>query len=96
MDDPRTQRIQQLESILEEYKALNERLTSEIDALGWSSGDSSLQTRTALLSDLEVLRREKVEVQEGSSVHLLINTPHSLTQHNPQRSPRPKPPNRPT
>ena len=84
------QRIQQLESLLEEYQALNEHLTSEIDALGWSSGDStsSLQTRTALLSELEALHREKVEVQDGSSVHLpLIRPSISLNQ-----STKPKPP----
>ena len=82
VDEARTQKIQHLESLLEEYKALNEHLTSEIDALGWSSGSgdpsSSLQTRTALLLELEALHREKDQVQEGTSIYPLTSLTHSI------------------
>ncbi|TFK35138.1 spindle assembly checkpoint component Mad1 [Crucibulum laeve] len=64
-DEMKNQRIQQLEALLQEYKATNLQLAKEIDALGGSS--SSLgqgQSREALSSEVEKERLEKAALQK--------------------------------
>ena len=68
LDETKTQRIHQLETLLQEYKSTNDQLSTEIDALGGSS--SSLgegRTRQELSLEIEKERLEKIAVQKGSA-----------------------------
>lgn len=66
LDETKTQRIHQLEAILQDYKSTNDQLSTEIDALGGSS--SSLgegRSRQDLSLEIEKERTEKMAVQKG-------------------------------
>lgn len=68
LDDTKTQRIHQLETLLQEYKSTNDQLSTDIDALGGSS--SSLgegRTRQDLSLEIEKERLEKMALQKGKS-----------------------------
>lgn len=68
LDETKTQRIHQLETLLQEYKSANDQLSTKIDALGGSS--SSLgegRTRQELSLEIEKERLEKVAVQKGKT-----------------------------
>lgn len=75
LDDTKTQRIHQLEIVLQEYKSTNDQLSTEIDALGGSS--SSLgegRSRQDLSLEIEKERLEKMAVQKGkASVNMYIH-----------------------
>jgi len=63
------QRIQQLETLLQEYKHTNEALTAEIDALvGDSPSLGHGRTHKALLFEIGEVRRQKLSAQQGKSV----------------------------
>jgi len=66
LDENKTQRIHQLETLLQEYKFTNDQLSTEMDALGGRS--SSLgegRTREVLSLEIEKERLEKMAVQKG-------------------------------
>ena len=68
LDETKTQRIHQLETLLQEYKSTNDQLSTEIDALGGNS--SSLgegRSRQELSLEIEKERLEKVAVQKGKT-----------------------------
>ena len=68
LDETKTQRIHQLETLLQEYKSTNDQLSTEIDALGGNS--SSLgegRSRQELSLEIEKERLEKVAVQKGKA-----------------------------
>ena len=68
LDEAKTQRIHQLETLLQEYKSTNDQLSTEIDALGGNS--SSLgEGRSHQELSLEIKKEhlEKVAVQKGKA-----------------------------
>lgn len=68
LDDTKTQRIHQLETILEEYKLANDQLSKEIDTLGGSSSSvGEGRSRQDLSLEIETERLEKIAVQKGMS-----------------------------
>ena len=74
LDESKTQRIHQLETLLQEYKSTNDQLSTEIDALGGSS--SSLgegRSRQELSLEIEKERLEKIAVQKGKCHFLDIS-----------------------
>ena len=67
IDETKTQRIQQLETLLQEYKSTNDQLSSEIDALGGSSSTlGEGRSRHQLSIEIEKERLEKLAVQKGT------------------------------
>lgn len=62
-DAAKSERIRQLETLLEEYKSTNEQLQKEIDALGGES--SKLESRQILSKEIEKERLEKSALQQG-------------------------------
>ena len=67
IDETKTQRIQQLETLLQEYKSTNDQLSSEIDALGGSSSTlGEGKSRHQLSIEIEKERLEKLAVQKGT------------------------------
>ena len=62
-DTAKSERIRQLETLLEEYKSTNEQLQKELDALGGES--SKLESRQILSEEIEKERLEKSVLQKG-------------------------------
>jgi len=62
-DTAKSERIRQLETLLEEYKTANEQLQKEIDALGGES--AQLESRQVLSEEIEKERLEKATLQKG-------------------------------
>lgn len=66
VDEAKTQRIQQLETLLQEYKSTNDQLSTEIDALGGNSSTlGEGRSRQQLSHEIEKERLEKLAVQKG-------------------------------
>ena len=66
VDEAKTQRIQQLETLLQEYKSTNDQLSTEIDALGGNSSTlGEGRSRQQLSLEIEKERLEKIAVQKG-------------------------------
>ena len=66
VDEAKTQRIQQLETLLQEYKSTNDQLSTEIDALGGNSSTlGEGRSRQQLSLEIEKERLEKLAVQKG-------------------------------
>ena len=65
LDETKTQRIQQLETLLQEYKSTNDHLATEIDTRGGSL--STLRSRQELSLEIEKERLEKIAVQKGKT-----------------------------
>ena len=66
VDEAKTQRIQQLETLLQEYKSTNDQLSTEIDALGGNSSTlGEGRSRQQLSLEIEKERSEKLAVQKG-------------------------------
>lgn len=65
----RTQRIQQLETLLQEYKDMNQRLSDEIDALGGdpAAGLGNGTSRTALVALIEEEKKGRAEIQTSAN-----------------------------
>lgn len=73
-DDTSTERIQQLEALLEEYKNANHDLESEVESLrGGSSSSSSRRSWKQLSEDVERFKAEKTSLEKGISVHIPSN-----------------------
>ena len=69
LDDTKTQRIHQLETLLQEYKSTNDQLSTEIDALGGvSSTLGEGRSRQELSHEIEKERMEKIAVQKGKGI----------------------------
>lgn len=69
LDETKTQRIHQLETLLQEYKSTNDQLSTEIDALGGvSSTLGEGRSRQELSLEIEKERLEKVAVQKGKAI----------------------------
>lgn len=68
------QRIQQLETLLQEYKTTNQLLSKEINDLG---GDSTSlghgQSREALSAEIEKERLEKLDAHKGQPVPCYVD-----------------------
>ena len=67
LDASKAQRIQQLETLLQEFKDTNAQLTKKVDALG--GGSASLkqgqgQNEKALSIEIEQAQRTKIELQK--------------------------------
>ena len=66
VDEAKTQRIQQLETLLQDYKSTNDQLSTEIDALGGNSSTlGEGRSRQQLSLEIEKERLEKLAVQKG-------------------------------
>lgn len=90
VENAKIQRVEELETLLNEYKSTNLQLVQELDAIG---GDSSSlgrgRTRKDLADEIEVERVAKFEAQTGklqNSLYPLIyrNRPQ---QHYKRRKP---------
>ena len=69
LDETKTQRIHQLETLLQEYKTTNDQLSTEIDALGGvSSTLGEGRSRQELSHEIEKERMEKIAVQKGKGI----------------------------
>ena len=69
LDETKTQRIHQLETLLQEYKSTNDQLSTEIDALGGvSSTLGEGRSRQELSHEIEKERMEKIAVQKGKGI----------------------------
>ena len=69
LDETKTQRIYQLETLLQEYKSTNDQLSTEIDALGGSSSTlGEGRSRQELSLEIEKERLEKIAVQKGKGI----------------------------
>jgi len=64
-DTAKSERIRQLETLLEEYKSTNEQLQKELDALGGES--SKLESRQILSEEIEKEKLEKSALQKGQN-----------------------------
>ena len=77
VDEAKTQRIQQLETLLQEYKSTNDQLSREIDALGGNSSTlGEGRSRQQLSLEIEKERLEKLAVQKGK--RLLFKVYHQM------------------
>ena len=74
LDETKTQRIHQLETLLQEYKSTNDQLSTEIDALGGNSASlGEGRSRQELSLEIEKERLEKIAVQKGKAfLNILI------------------------
>ena len=75
LDVSKTQKIQQLETLLQEFKETNEQLTKEIDALGGDSGSLGQghgRTREALSVEIERAQQAKLEIQKCKYLRLNV------------------------
>jgi mitotic spindle assembly checkpoint protein MAD1 len=69
LHETKTQRIHQLETLLQEYKSTNDQLSTEIDALGGiSSTLGEGRSRQELSHEIEKERMEKIAVQKGKGI----------------------------
>ncbi|KAF8873896.1 spindle assembly checkpoint component Mad1 [Infundibulicybe gibba] len=66
VDTARTERVQQLETLLREYKAQNLELAREIDALGGdAAGLGQGKTRATLAADIDAARTETLDARKA-------------------------------
>lgn len=73
LDETKTERIHQLETLLQEYKSTNDQLSTEIDALGGSSSTlGEGRSRQDLSLEIEKERLEKVALQKGKAFLLCV------------------------
>ena len=73
LDETKTERIHQLETLLQEYKSTNDQLSTEIDALGGSSSTlGEGRSRQDLSLEIEKERLEKVALQKGKAFFLCV------------------------
>ena len=78
VDEAKTQRIQQLETLLQEYKSTNDQLSTEIDALGGNSSTlGEGRSRQQLSLEIEKERLEKIAVQKGKNALSLFIFPYT-------------------
>ena len=76
VDETKTQRIYQLETLLQEYKSTIDQLSTEIDALsGTSSSLGEGRTRQDLSFEIEKERMEKLSIQNGKCTFYAIHCP---------------------
>jgi mitotic spindle assembly checkpoint protein MAD1 len=81
LDLVKSQRIQQLETLLQEFKDTNAQLTREIDALGGDStslGPAQGRNREALSIELEQAQQAKLELQKCTVLVLTDLSPGSV------------------
>ena len=75
VDEAKTQRIQQLETLLQEYKSTNDQLSTEIDALGGNSSTlGEGRSRQQLSLEIEKERLEKLAVRKGKGHFLYFKS----------------------
>jgi hypothetical protein len=84
VDEAKLQRLQELETLLAEYKSTNDKLSEELDALG---GPLSRRGRTweELVEDIERERASRFSLQQGKTKHLPFSAASNRSQW---RSPR--------
>jgi outer membrane murein-binding lipoprotein Lpp len=85
-DDTSTERIQQLETLLEEYKAANHDLEMEVESLRGSpsSSSSNFNSRRSwnqLAEEVERLTSENAALEQGMSPHSHQPLPIYLHTH---------------
>jgi mitotic spindle assembly checkpoint protein MAD1 len=67
LDTSKIQRIQQLETLLQEFKDANAQLMKEVDALGGQSVTLGRgKSREALSAEIEEAQQAKLEMQKGT------------------------------
>jgi len=66
IDEAKTTRIQQLETLLQDYKETNEKLWEEVDSLGGKPAlGASVNDAEVISAELEKERQEKQALQES-------------------------------
>jgi mitotic spindle assembly checkpoint protein MAD1 len=74
VDIAKSERIRQLETLLQEYKAMNEQLEKEIDVLGGESSTlGQVQSRQTLSEEIEREKLEKSALQKGQLNFFVAN-----------------------
>lgn len=71
-DETKDQRINQLETLLQEYKSINEQLGESLDALGGKPSSVNLAQSEKISAELEKERLEKASLQKSGPIFFII------------------------
>jgi hypothetical protein len=72
IDEAKSRRLKELESLLNEYKSRNDALMKDLDVLGQGSSFRRGRTWEELAEEAERERHAKQELQKGRHILLLI------------------------